>query len=79
MVRYVSSWYCSWCCFKEEEEMIFTFAKERNNTVYEEHHANFGMEFETAELGEVVLHFEDFLRGCGFVFEGHLDFVEDEK
>jgi len=58
--------------------MIFTFAKERNNTVYEEHHANFGMEFETVELGEVVCHFEDFLRGCGFVFKGHLDFVEDE-
>jgi len=59
--------------------MIFTFAKERNNTVYEEHHANFGMEFETAELGEVVLHFEDFLRGCGFVFEGHLDFVVGDE
>jgi len=60
--------------------MIFTLLKERNNTVYEEHHANFGMEFETVELGDVVCHFEDFLRGCGFVFKGHLDFVvEDEE
>jgi len=58
--------------------MIFTFAKERNNTGYEEHHANFGMEFESSDLSEIVSHFEDFLRGCGFVLEGHLDFVGDE-
>jgi len=59
--------------------MIFTFAKERSNTGLEDHHANFGMEFETVELGEVVLHFEDFLKGCGFNFEGHLDFVVEDE
>jgi hypothetical protein len=37
------------------------------------------MEFESEDLGEIVINFEDFLKGCGFVFEGHLDFVEDEK
>jgi hypothetical protein len=58
--------------------MIFTFAKERNNTGYEEHHANFGMEFESSDLSEIVSHFEDFLRGCGFIIDGHLDFVGDE-
>jgi hypothetical protein len=58
--------------------MIFTFAKKRNDTVYEEHHANTSMEFESEDLGEIVINFEDFLRGCGFVFEGHLDFVEGE-
>jgi hypothetical protein len=56
--------------------MIFTFAKERSD--YETYQANFGMEFESVDLTEIVSHFEDFLRGCGFVFEGHLDFVEDE-
>jgi hypothetical protein len=25
-----------------------------------------------------VLNFETFLRGCGFEFDGHLDFMEDE-
>jgi hypothetical protein len=59
--------------------MIFTFAKERSNTGYEEHHANFGMEFESVDLAEIVSHFEDFLRGCGFVLEGRLDFVGDEE
>jgi hypothetical protein len=59
--------------------MIFTFAKERSTTGYEDHHANFGMEFESVELSEIVSHFEDFLRGCGFNFDGHLDFVEGEK
>jgi hypothetical protein len=37
------------------------------------------MEFKAVRLDEIVANFEDFLRGCGFVFEGHLDFVEDEK
>jgi hypothetical protein len=59
--------------------MIFTFAKERNNTGYEEHHANFGMEFESVDLAEIVSHFEDFLKGCGFVIEGHLDFVVENE
>jgi N-glycosylase/DNA lyase len=58
--------------------MIFTFAKERNDTGYEDHHANFAMEFESENLADIVSHFEDFLKGCGFVIEGHLDFVEDE-
>jgi hypothetical protein len=33
----------------------------------------------TVKVEDAVKHFEDFLRGCGFMFDGHLDFVEDEK
>ena len=58
--------------------MIFTFAKEPDGTVYKDNQANVGMEFKSVDLGEIVVNFEDFLRGCGFVFKGHLDFVEDE-
>jgi hypothetical protein len=60
--------------------MIFTFAKEGDGTVYEENQVNVGMEFKAVVLDEIVANFEDFLRGCGFVLEGHLDFVmEDEN
>ena len=58
--------------------MIFTFTKERNGSVFEDNQANTTMEFESVDLGEVVVNFGDFLRGCGFVFRGQLDLVEDE-
>ena len=35
-------------------------------------------EFEYEQLQDVVMAFEDFLRGCGYVFEGHLDIVQEE-
>jgi hypothetical protein len=59
--------------------MIFTFVKEPDGTSMEDNQANVGMEFKSIDLGEIVVNFEDFLKGCGFKFEGHLDFVEDEK
>ena len=59
--------------------MIFTFAKEPDGTVFEDSQPNVGMEFESQTLPEIVLNFETFLRGCGFNFDGHLDFVEDEN
>lgn len=34
-------------------------------------------EFETDYLYDVISQFEEFLRGCGFVFEGHLDTFDD--
>ena len=58
--------------------MIFTFAKKRSNHPTEDNQTNTTMEFESVDLGEIVVNFGDFLRGCGFVFKGHLDFVEDE-
>ena len=32
-----------------------------------------------ANLSEVIERFEGFLKACGFVFEGELDFVKEEK
>lgn len=36
-------------------------------------------EFETDYLYEVLPELEDFLRGAGFSFHGHLEFVDDYK
>jgi hypothetical protein len=58
--------------------MIFVFSKEPDGTPLENNQSNVGMEFNAVELPEIVSHFEDFLRGCGFIINGHLDFVEDE-
>jgi hypothetical protein len=37
------------------------------------------MEFEVDQLGDVVSYFEQFLRGAGYHFDGHLDFVYDDE
>lgn len=37
------------------------------------------MEFEVDQLSDVVTYFEQFLRGCGYHFDGHLDFLTDEE
>jgi hypothetical protein len=34
-------------------------------------------QFEGHNLEVILENFEDFLRGCGFVFSGHIDIVED--
>ena len=36
-------------------------------------------EFETDYLYEVLPELENFLRGAGFSFDGHLEFVDDYK
>ena len=59
--------------------MIFTFSKEPDGTVFEDNQPHCSMSFKTQTMTEVLENFEDFLRGCGFNFDGHLDFVEDEK
>jgi len=30
-------------------------------------------------LHDILENFEDFLRGCGFVIDGHIDVIEDKK
>lgn len=50
--------------------MKFKFTASEDNT-----HTT--KEFETDYLYEVIPQFEEFLRGCGFVFDGHLDTFED--
>ena len=59
--------------------MRFTFTKERDDTPIEQNQATVFIEFEAQTLPDIVANFEDFLRGCGFMFDGHLDFVEDDK
>jgi len=36
------------------------------------------LEFEADALEDVLVRFEDFLRGSGYHFDGHLDFVNDD-
>ncbi len=59
--------------------MIFTFSKEPDGTVFEDNQPHLAMSFDSQTLPEIVANFEDFLRGCGFRFDGVLDFVEDEN
>ena len=33
---------------------------------------------DAVSLSEILGTMEDFLRGCGFVFDGHLEIVEEE-
>jgi len=35
------------------------------------------IEFEAESLGSILEQFEMFLRGCGYVFEGQIDIVND--
>jgi hypothetical protein len=56
--------------------MIFTFVKAPTNDYPKESESKVTFEFEEVQIDSVVQHFEDFLRGCGFHFEGHLEFVE---
>jgi len=35
-------------------------------------------EFEKVLLSDVLTHMQDFLKGCGFVFDGTLDIVEED-
>lgn len=36
------------------------------------------MKTDAITLGEIITDFENFLRACGYVFEGELDFVNNE-
>ena len=36
------------------------------------------VEFSADSLDDVLVEFEMFLKGCGYCFDGHLDFVQDE-
>ena len=55
----------------EERMSKFTFTQTYDDTVTTK-------EFETDYLYEVIERFEEFLRGCGFYFNGTIDVVEDE-
>jgi len=58
---------------KEGNKMRFTFIAD--------HESGERITYETEKdfLTDVVGDFELFLRGCGFVFDGNLDFVEEHR
>ena len=62
----------TWTLRKQETKMKFTFIAE--------HETGEKITYESTKhfLPEVVEDFELFLRGCGFFFDGNLDFVEPE-
>jgi DNA gyrase/topoisomerase IV subunit B len=37
------------------------------------------LEFRADTLDEILQNFEYFLRGCGFYFNGHLDFIDEDS
>ena len=37
------------------------------------------MEFEVDHIGDVIAYFEQFLRGSGYHFDGHLDLIDEEE
>jgi len=63
----------SWTLRKKEIKMKFTFIAE--------HDSGEKVTYETEKefLHDVVDDFELFLRGCGFYFDGNLDFVEEQR
>jgi hypothetical protein len=50
-----------------------------NNSFSDEEITTTTKEFNAEYLYEVIENFEMFLRGCGYHFNGHLDFVQDEE
>ena len=53
----------------QEESMPFSDSVTSKRTV----------EFNADSLDQILSEFENFLRGCGFNFNGQLDFVNDEE
>lgn len=53
----------------QEEPMPFASTIDTKRTV----------EFNADSLDQILNEFEHFLRGCGFFFQGQLDFIDDEK
>lgn len=53
--------------------MTFTF-----ECLDENYKTQRGVVTQKESLAELLEEFEQFLRGCGFVFEGHLDIVDND-
>jgi hypothetical protein len=57
----------------------FTFIKEPDpDNWMEEGDSKLTLTCSAIQLDDIILEFENFLKGSGFYFEGHLDFVQDE-
>jgi hypothetical protein len=57
-----------------------TFVLKHYDVDYETQKVEAEITFESNNvvLSDVLTDLESFLKGCGYVFEGHLDFVTDE-
>ena len=53
----------------------FTYTPDPTN---EYDHRSITVQTQTLDLVKVVESFEDYLRGAGFVFNGHLEIIDDE-
>ena len=53
----------------------FTFINEESSYVG---NCKTTTEFSAAHIDEVLTRFEDFLKGAGFVFDGHLEIIQDD-
>ena len=54
----------------------FTFINEESSCIG---NCKTTAEFSAAHIDEVLTRFEDFLKGAGFVFDGHLEIIRDEE
>lgn len=61
--------------FNNDFRSMYFFSKSENTTSNHEITLSFKGEY----LYEIIENFEQFLRGCGFVFDGRLDIVPDES
>lgn len=59
----------------------FTFVcEEGNSSIYPHHNETKStITFKAVTLEDVVNHFELFLKGCGYILPGSLDFVEEDS
>lgn len=59
----------------------FTFVCEEGKSFLYPHHndTKSSVTFKATTLEDVVTHFEMFLKGCGYVLPGPLDFVQDDN
>jgi len=57
----------------------FMFIKKDTDLEGTETNHTVSMQFEDIYLDSVISNFQDFLKGCGFVFSGELQIVEEEK
>ena len=57
----------------------FTFIKKDTDLDDTETNHTVSMQFDDIYLDSVISNFQDFLKGCGFVFSGELQIVEEEK
>jgi hypothetical protein len=58
----------------------YTFINEPDPSNWvEENDSKLTLEFNAVDLSRIVQEFEQFLRGSGFIIDGHLDIVQDEE